>query len=384
MKDLSTFQQRRITAAAWIAYCEQMKAAADLFLRDDFPITQLDLAEGLRYLAHLSFASIQRFMDGADPAKPVFYLLCDERIKSGGDNPDNRYYVTAVSADYEYEIRGNFAECAYYSIVALDRKEMTSGLSSEQRARRAASARLDSETLVPEPDGSVVVRLSSDQRHGNWLRIDERTNMVIVRCTLETSGARQVKLSVQRVDDKGPAPQISLDEVSAKLRAAAEHVVQTAHFFADWTGQFQQHLNQLPLGDQAYIRSTGGDPNILYYLSAWAIGPQQALVVRLPQIPPCRTWNFQLCNVWMESLDYTSARIHLNASTAKLDADNGVTIVVCASDPTHPNWLNTTGHSAGTMCMRFTGAEYPATAITSVLPLNEARELGGRLRDPES
>jgi hypothetical protein len=380
MSSSSIFRRRRSAAAAWIDYCERLKTAADLLVRDDIPVGELDLAEALRYLAHLSFAAIQRFVDGADPARPMLYLLCDERIKSGGDNPDNRYYVTAVSDAYEYELHGHFGACTYYSIVALDRKDMTSGLTAEERVRRTAAVRLDSTTLRPEADGSVRVRIARTAASGNHLRIDQHTNMIIVRCTFEYPGEREVKLSVRRVDPKGPGPALTFETMSARLREAADHVHDTSRFFANWTARFQEHLNHLPLGDQDYIRSTGGDPNILYYLSAWALASDEALIVHLPQIPPCLTWNFQLCNVWLESLDYTSARIHLNASTARPDSDGGVTVVVCADDPGHPNWLATTGHAAGTMCLRFTGASRPAVAETSLVKMAEARRLRGRLQ----
>jgi hypothetical protein len=379
MNCASILERRRVAAAAWVDYCEKLKGAADLLVRGDIPISELDLAEGLRYLAHLSVAAIQRVLDGADPARPTVYLLCDERIKSGGDNPDNRYYVAAVSNAYEYELTGRFDGCTYYSIVALDRKDMTAGLTAEERARRIAAVRLDSETLAADADGIVRVRISSRGVAGNHLRIDEHSNMVIIRCTVEQLGVSDIKVSVRRVDGKPAAAQLTLGGVRERLEAAAEHVLETSRYFADWTAGFQRHLNRLPLGDQDYLRSTGGDPNILYYLSAWSLEADQALAVRLPQIPPCQTWNFQLCNVWMESLDYTCARIHVNATTAQRDADGGVTIVVCGQDPSHPNWLDTTGHEAGTMCMRFTGAAYPAVAETSLVPLDEARGLHRRL-----
>ena len=373
-------ERARIAAAAWVEYCERLKGAARLLLREDIPAGELDLAEGLRYLAHLSFAGIQRFLDGADPARPFFYLLCDERIKSGGDNPDNRYYVAAVADDYEYELAGRFGGCTYYSIVALDRKDMTAGLSAQERARRTAAARLDSATLETDRDGCCRVHIGRAARPGNHLRIDEHSNMIIVRCTFEGEGPREVELSIRRVDGHGAGPGLTLEEVSRRLKAAADHVGEISTFFGGWTARFQRHLNQLPLGDQDYIRSTGGDPNILYYLSAWLVHPGQALVVHLGEVPPCVTWNFQLCNVWLESLDYTSARIHLNATTARRDRDGGVTLLICGSDPGHPNWLETTGHACGTMCMRFTGAAYPASAATALVSLDEARALGSRLQ----
>ena len=125
------------------------------------------------------FASIQRNLDGADPARPLLYLLCDERIKSGGDNPDNRYYVAAVSDAYEYLLTADFSGCTYYSIVALDRKEMTTGLTAEERAKRAAAAPVDSDTCsfasAMEPCSVTFVHAKATA--AIIMRIDERTNL---------------------------------------------------------------------------------------------------------------------------------------------------------------------------------------------------------------
>ncbi len=373
----SAHQQR--AARTWRLFCERLGDAGEQLLRQDFPIEDLDVVEGLRYLTHLLFASIQRNLVGADPARPQLYLLCDERIKSGGDNPDNRYYVACVSAAYEYLLSADLRGCAYYSIVALDKKEMTSGLTAEERDRRAAAARLDSDTLTADEDGMVRICISRARGSThNHLAIDERTNLIIVRCTIEDRNAPPVSIALQRTDELGGGAPLGLGGLSASLASIADHVIETASFFGDWTSKFQEHLNQLPLGDQAYIRSTGGDPNILYYLSAWRVAANEALVIRIPELPHCRAWNFQLCNVWMESLDYTLARIHLNGTNVRRDSDGSITLVIAASDPGHPNWLDTTGHTSGTMCMRLTGAAHPAVAHTSLVSLQTARELARR------
>jgi|HubBroStandDraft_6_1064221.scaffolds.fasta_scaffold251373_2 hypothetical protein len=372
-------ERQQQAARTWKLFCERLGDAGEQLLRQDFPVQELDATEGLRYLTHLLFASIQRNLVAADPSRPQLYLLCDERIKSGGDNPDNRYYVASVSAAYEYLLSADLRGCAYYSIIALDKKEMTTGLSAEEREQRAAATRLDSDTLVIEDDGTVRVSIAPlPGATPNHLRIDDHTNLIIVRCTIEDRDAPAVSIRLQRSDDRADGSPLSFESLTASIGAIAEHVIDTASFFGDWTSGFQEHVNELPLGDQAYIRSTGGDPNILYYLSAWRVGPDEALVIRIPELPPCRTWNFQLCNVWMESLDYTRARVHVNGSTVHRDPDGGITLVIAASDPGHPNWLNTTGHDAGTMCMRLTGAAEPAVAQTSLVRLETLQKLGGR------
>jgi hypothetical protein len=69
----------------------------------------------------------------------------------------------------------------------------------------------------------------------------------------------------------------------------------------------------------------------------------------------------------MESLDYTTGRIHVNSQTARMDADGGVTIVASDRDPGHPNWIGTQGHTSGTIVMRLVGASEPALVETRVI-----------------
>ena len=45
-------------------------------------------------------AAIERNVEGANPQRPLLYELCNEHIKIGGDNPDNRYYAAAVDPRY--------------------------------------------------------------------------------------------------------------------------------------------------------------------------------------------------------------------------------------------------------------------------------------------
>jgi hypothetical protein len=356
---------RRLEAQrAWHGFCERLKDAGEIFTRDDFPLDELDVAEGLRYLGRVTHASIERYVDGADPARPYFYPLCNERIKVGGDNPDNRYYAATVSDRYRYRVHADFRDCSYYSLVVSGRDEIVTG---SRGARLVTTGLLNSDSLVRNADGTTQIDVGGDPGARNHLPLDPRSNLLIVRCTIEHGGVREVPVRIERVDAPvGPAVS-SANDVAARLQNAADHLCQATTFFAGWTAGFQRHVNELPLGDQAYIHSTGGDPNIQYYLSAWRLDPQQALVFRIRKVPPCRTWNLQLCNVWMESLDYTTGRIHVNSQTAKADPDGGVTIVAAERDPGHPNWIATQGHTSGTVVMRLVGAAGPAVVETRIL-----------------
>jgi hypothetical protein len=181
-------------------------------------------------------------------------------------------------------------------------------------------------------------------------------------------------LRIERVGavDERPAP-LTPAVLKEKLDGAARFVEGTARIFADWAQGFAAHPNRLPPQDQAPYQRAGGDPSIHYYHGYWALGPDEALVVRVPRVPSCETWNFQVDNYWMESLDYRWHRIHVNAHTAVPDGDGGVTIVVAARDPGRPNWLETAGHRVGTMCFRWIGAKEIVDPETRVAPRPASR-----------
>src|SRR5690606_19750479 len=136
---------------------------------------------------------------------------------------------------------------------------------------------------------------------------------------------------------------------------------------------FQAHSNELPLFDPARSDRAGGDPNIRYYHSHWALAPDEALVIE-SEIPECEHWNFQLNNYWMESLDYRYHPIHVNKHSAALRADGSVRIIVAHEDPRAGpddplNWIRTLGHDSGTMCFRWVRANAHPQPRTRVVKL---------------
>ena len=73
--------------------------------------------------------------------------------------------------------------------------------------------------------------------------------------------------------------------------------------------------------------AAGGDPNIVYYHSHWAVGEDEALLIEVMP-PECEHWNFQLNNYWMESLDYRYHTIHTNKHLAHYEPDGSIRLVV--------------------------------------------------------
>jgi hypothetical protein len=244
----SSAHPRLMNGAAWNDFCDEMKRLGDQILRPETPADPASRAEGFRHPTHVLRSALDIFVDHADPDFPVFYRVCDEIVKYGGDNPDNYYQ-------------------------------------------------------------KCVVRFI---------------------------------------------------EGSATL-------------FCDWSQDYQKATNRLPKADQELCRRVGGDPNICYYNGYWEIEPGEALVVVLPRIPECESWNLQLCNYWMESLDYRYETIHINKFTARPEPDGSVRSVIAHRDPGIPNWLSTTGHRVGTTFFRWIGAKEHVDRQTRLVELDALR-----------
>lgn len=198
--------------------------------------------------------------------------------------------------------------------------------------------------------------------------------MLIVRQTfLDRTREVPAALTIARVPSDGVPEPLQPAAVAAQLAGAARFVAGTARVFAEWARDFAGRPNQLPPQDQRRYQAAGGDPSIHYFHGYWQLADGEALVVDVARVPRCDSWNFQLNNYWMESLDYRHHRIHVNKHTAVYRPDGGCTIVVAARDPGVPNWLDTAGHVLGTMCFRWIGAEEIVQPETRVLPIAALR-----------
>jgi hypothetical protein len=77
----------------------------------------------------------------------------------------------------------------------------------------------------------------------------------------------------------------------------------------------------------------------------------------------------------MESLDYRYHRICLNKHSAQLAAHGSLRMVLSHRDPGLANWLETAGHSHGTLCLRWVGTRKPVHPTTRVVKLDDLKEL---------
>ena len=150
-----------------------------------------------------------------------------------------------------------------------------------------------------------------------------------------------------------------METLTSALTRVPAFVNGTSAIFKNWAELFRaENRNALTTTDQTMFIKAGGDPMIHYLHGWWELEAGQALRITTP-IPDCEGWNFQINNIWMESLDYRHHSIHTNNGLAELNDDGSVTVIVSANSQSG-NWIDTAGHNKGTMLWRWTGAnEHP-------------------------
>lgn len=349
----------------WRDFCRRLEKAGDLVFNAEVAGTPIDQAEGYRYLSRLMRIALEMHLENSDTDFPGFYQASHPTAKIGADNPDNLYLNASISGERRYRITGKRGTVPILSFGSKANRYAVDGT-------MASTGEIDSADMVFEPDGSFEIIASKEKANGNWLPLADDTSMLLVRQTfLDRDNEQPAMVKIEAIDPPRATPEpLSLPKLEQSFGKAVAFVEGTAKTFLHWADLFKkEQLNQLATTDQTMFFKAGGDPTIFYLHGYWKLEPGEALVIETP-VPDCTFWNFQLDNIWMESLDYRFHRVHVNKHSAKTNADGSVTIVVAERDPGYGNWVDTAGHEHGTMLLRWTSATEHPVPKTKVVRLD--------------
>jgi len=349
-------------ADAWTEFCQSLAKAGDILLRPEAPQEPLDQAEGLRYLSRLTRTALNMLVDSSDVDFPRLFLLTDDAIKIGADNPDNLYQQAVVAGDRDYRIWGKRGTVPYLSIGSKANRYAIDGT-------MASTGEIEFADVELEPDGSFEIIASRRKQGRNWLPLADDTTLLIIRQTFEDKATQTpAEVHIECLSRPAVPALLTPEKIKAQLKQSAAWVTGTANTFANWSEWFKTTPNRFYEADQSIWIKAGGDPKIWYGHAYFDLAPGEAWVLEVVP-PPCRMWNFQLDNWWMESLDHVHQKIWINSAQAKVEPD-GKVIVVCAdADPGFGNWVDLAGHRRGTALWRWIEAEQHPVPTCKVVKL---------------
>ena len=348
--------QRIVSGKAWEEFCDRLKLAGNSLKYPGAPQDPFQQAEGVRYLTRLTRAGLEAFVEYSDPAFPVLRRMVHETVKMGADNPDNYYFNAQISGKYEYRVTGRRNTVHYLGFFTQNGNYGTTG-------GLAPCGQLEHTGLKVRPDGTFEIILSKTPKGENWLKIEEETGLFMVRQTFFNRMLEvPAEIRIENLDGRTAPDPVTPQMVDSGLQTAAMFVGGASLLFARWAQGMQRHTNLLPQFDPKVSNDAGGDPNIIYYHSHWKLGDDESLEITVTP-PDCDSWNFQLNNYWMESLDYRYFTVCINKASAKYEPDGSVKIVVAHRNPGVANWIDTCGHREGTMCWRWYRLKPGAVAV---------------------
>lgn len=337
---------RVMSGAIWQQVLDAMKRAERFVLASDVPASPLMRAEGMRFLTRLFAGGLRLCVELGDPDYPELGRMVETFLSWGIDNPDCIYLYASVRGDATYRISGNRGTAHHFDIqlqrghfaIAPDFGVITS---------------LNSSDLQVAPDGSIEIVISPEAHGGNWLRSAPDAQWFLIRQYFyDWERERPADLVIQRDGAEYPPPPLRTDQIAARLQRLIQWCDVGCGY---WDLRARQSLNTPPNSCpfQAVADGEwGGLKGLAYGLGNFRCQPDEAVILEV-RPPRCHYWSFGLGNFYWESLDWTRRQTSLNERQARLDSDGIFRAVIAHSDPGVPNWLDTQGHTWGTINGRY-------------------------------
>ncbi|MDG2026041.1 MAG: hypothetical protein P8J50_02950 [Acidimicrobiales bacterium] len=365
----SNATSKAIEGELWAEFCDILKDSGQLVL--DNSEDELDRLEGFRYLTRLLRSGLMNVEGVGRDFSRVNTTAYN--VKIGSDNPDALYQSASVSGRYDYRLRGPRGTVNYLSLNAFSGGF---GVGDDPPDRQGALAFND-----PQPDELVeVIASANEPAHlepgQRWLEMNEATNMIAIRnFFLDRTSERASELTIERLT--GPRdlpPPLSAAKLTSGLYSSVLSTQGIAQRFIGKIDEWKQRPNTL---DFQAEESTAGwnDPTQLFRHGYWTLEPGQALVIDVPLIE-AYYWNFQLNNIWQESLDYEWRQVTVNKHTAVYESDGTARLIIADEDPGFGNWIDTSHHRHGGMGLRYNQVVEdipPACRVMTIAELNDLR-----------
>jgi len=331
------------------AFRDAIAEAERLIRNPPFEITEQELAEGLDYLAGSIRSAIQMAFD-YDLEHPVLINPTHQYARQGLDNPDAIYFNAFLTEGASYVVSGRRGTTADLSFQIMAATYSSMGAPDTLAA-------FDDRELSIDSDGSFEWRFGPDVdgaalRKGSTLIVRE----VYSDWNLESRGS----LRIQRLDTAGvPRLPVSLDRIDKRYGVAAKMLterIETWFAFPEWF-TYKEPVNTLTTP----APTPGGLSTQFSSIGHYALADDEAMVVEVPACDAAPYQAIQVGSKWYVSTDYEHHQTSLTAAQSVRSADV-FRYVICAQDPGVANWLETTGHAAGVMMLRWQRLTRPLVA----------------------
>jgi hypothetical protein len=324
--------------------------------------TELELVEGLRVLARATALCSELSVD-VDAEQPWFFPMSTEARFIGGPNPDGEYYLGMIDGTRRYRIRGYRGTSAYLGFQVLAGVGLTP---------RRHAAYLSDRDLAVADDGNFSIVLSTEKPTADelgssvWLEIPADSSGIVVR---EYIADREVEtlvsLAIHALDSAGSPPLPTDEMIGLQLTGMAWTIAKLVTLHRTVKPELLGLPNQLLTATSEQVGSADSTPDNLYMLGTFRLDDGESLVLEISP-PATRYWSVTLENIWHECIDPRRRNSSITNAAAVAGTDGTVRVVISATDPGEPNWLDTGGRHRGFVTLRWLDNPAPPPVTTEV------------------
>ena len=379
--------ERLMDGQAWEDFCDTLKAAGRIVVRETPDGDPKDRVEGFRYLTRMimmaSARAVERRTPGTRP-RPIRLIPPPLRGGQGVQSPNQDHIVQPVDSRYRYRVTGSLGGAythlsAWSPPIPDDAGAFGVGLGAEDHLpgfnpNMALTPHSFVLADLAAADGAVNFVMSVDDPGPDevWFPMTPQTRELMGRVVYGDRGSESPpRLEISCLDEHPRPATPEPDDMAARLAVAAQLILGLLSDYGGWTRDLLTRENQLEYTREWYERIGGSPDDRHFEFGYWRLQPGTALVVEFAE-PRCQQWNFQLCNHWMENLaDYFWGRGYVDSENATRTSDGRVRIVVAAADPGVPNWIDPGDRDHGVMGLRFVQPDAPPEISCRLVPLEE-------------
>lgn len=366
--------------AGWEAYQQSLnnaRALVDTAIEADPLIPggdSLYRTEGYRWVLRWGGNLQARYWGNeSGPGHPVVSRCPTLLCKLGWDNPDYSYIsVGPFAPGYVYRVFGQRNDALLMLFQIMNHGGLGGGDIESSRGLHIDAA------------GNWEIHLSASRPEGatNWLKLDDRSDRLLVRNIFGSWSDREPSIQVEVVSGpETPPPSLTPQtfarnghSIGRQLEGAVENFI--AIFQAQGLHEFPVPCTGVLTNCEKDNEEIGGFEDILYTVARYHVPEGKALIISVPAAH-AEYRNIQLGNVWTESQDYINRQTSLNSTRDHLDEDQVYRYVLAHRDPGYANWLDIRDHAYGSVMMRWIfpdPADPPQAPVARLIDFTELAE----------
>jgi hypothetical protein len=358
--DADRFAAALTSGEAWDRFCDGLRHAGRAILRSEDATSDSDLAGGFQYLLGLVTYLTQHELYRTDGDAPAFVATASDVVKVGLDNPDGALLAAPLHDDGVYRVYGRAAAIRMVEfVVSGGARPVMHFLDEFDRAS----------------DGTFSITLAAEPHPGNWIQLPTGAHSLLVRRVLYDWDTEEIPhIAIERIGAEASAVPRCLRtptaaEIGEQIDALGTLIAQNADYWVDFVHSFRDEGDNVVPSPRP-LPGTGMNDRRSSVKGFFSLADDEALVVEF-EPPSGLFWSVCLGDIWFRTIDYSHHQTSLNGHQVTVDPDGRCRVVIAHRDPGVANWLDTTDHRHGVICLRWVRVDRRPEVHTRVVPFAE-------------